>query len=761
MATANGTSLANAKPRKRLAIVGGGPSALVAAFHLTGNEPDTYDITIYEMSWRLGGKTVSGRGQHGRIEEHGLHILFGCYHNVFSTMLECYAEMHERKLVSREEHRFQHFYEALRPHHFGVIGDDRPARWRPILLEFPSNRGVPGDAPLPSIFDLLSTLFQLAWMAIVGARSLRFVHVALAPLFDFRNRWTQADFDRRKRLKQQRERRDQRHLGGDPLSRALLKSVKSLLDKGSPGGRLLLAGIKLVQRSTARWQRLLPGFLKGRWSVFDFLLACVRGLIEDDVLSSPGGFERIDTYDLRGWLFRYGADQETLASPWMRVIYDAAFSYPKGGLAPAADQCQPGEQPGESVAAGAALRALMLMTLTYKGAFYNKMQAGMGDVIHVPLYLVLKARGVKFEFFHRLTDIKPGARLDGAPVIASLEFDTLPEDVAYDPLVQVRDLKCWPSVPQVDRLPASCRERALVAESYAASKAPSRQRTLQHGVDFDAVLLGTPVACLPYVCPSLLKADRELSKGSARALGQQFQIDTVQTVAVQLWLKPSLKELGWRDPSPLLSLFLDPLNTWCDMTHLEPHEDWPAHLRSKNVAYFCGALPHQHEFPAPTALDRVEELRPAIAGQVHDLTRTLLERQLAQLLPKVRSADGFNYGLLVDPNNGMGAARLESAYLRANYEPHALCTLALPGKTQYRMKADGTGYQNLFVTGDWIDNGVYLACVEGAFQSGIRSARAVCAHYGGPVESYSIAAEGLMNLAVLSPTGRARGPTPA
>jgi uncharacterized protein with NAD-binding domain and iron-sulfur cluster len=742
--------------RKRLAIVGGGPSALVAAFHLTRNEPDAYDITIYEMSWRLGGKTVSGRGEHGRIEEHGLHILFGCYHNVFATMLDCYGEMHDRQLVSKSEHRLQHFYDAIRPHHFGVIGDDRPKPWQPISLEFPSNRGVPGDAPLPSIFDLLSTLFQLLWMALVSPRSLRFLHYALGPLFDFRNRWTANDFNRKKRQAKQKQERRDRKLGGDFLSRALLKLAKSMLDKRKLGGQALLGTARLMQKLSAPLQSVLPGLLSRWWVTADFMLALLRGLIDDEVLSQAGGFEKIDAYDLRGWLYRHGAEQETLASPWIRVIYDAAFSYPKGGLAPRSDQTQPGEAAGESVAAGAALRALMLMTLTYKGAFYNKMQAGMGDVIHVPLYLVLKNRGVKIEFFHRLTDLEPASAADGSYVIDNIELDTLPEELPsaaeYQPLVQVRDLKCWPSAPQISQLPESCHERALAAESYAKSPTPSRKRILKRGRDFDAVILGTPVACLPYVCPTLLAFDAKRSDAPKPSLRDQSKIDTVQTIAVQLWLKPTLKELGWREPSPLLSLFLDPLNTWCDMTHLGPCEDWPANLRPSSVSYFCGALPHEHEFPAPDALDQVVPLRAAIGQQVHDVTKILLDQQLFQLLPTVRSANGFNYGLLVDPHNGKDSARLQAAYLRANYEPHALCTLALPGKTPYRMKADGTGYSNLFVTGDWIDNNVLLACVEGAFQSGIRTARAVAAHYGGAVDEYVIVAEGLMNLPVVNPT---------
>ena len=38
----------------------------------------------------------------------------------------------------------------------------------------------------------------------------------------------------------------------------------------------------------------------------------------------------------------------------------------------------------------------------YKGAFFWKMTAGMGDVVIAPLYQALRRRGVEFEFFHRV-----------------------------------------------------------------------------------------------------------------------------------------------------------------------------------------------------------------------------------------------------------------------------------------------------------------------------------------------------------------------
>ena len=64
--------------QKKIAILGGGVGAMSAAWALT-EAPDwqsRYEITVYQMGWRLGGKGANSRNPEyaERIEEHGLHI---------------------------------------------------------------------------------------------------------------------------------------------------------------------------------------------------------------------------------------------------------------------------------------------------------------------------------------------------------------------------------------------------------------------------------------------------------------------------------------------------------------------------------------------------------------------------------------------------------------------------------------------------------------------------------------------------------------
>jgi hypothetical protein len=124
------------------------------------------------------------------------------------------------------------------------------------------------------------------------------------------------------------------------------------------------------------------------WTGVDFMYCVFAGMARDR-LFEPGGYAAIDQYDFREWLGRNGAHEETKWSPYTRAIYDAAFSYDDGRAS------------AERISASVALRTLVRIVFTYKGATYFKMQAGMGDTVFGPLYEVLKGRGVTFKFFHK------------------------------------------------------------------------------------------------------------------------------------------------------------------------------------------------------------------------------------------------------------------------------------------------------------------------------------------------------------------------
>ena len=87
--------------KRKIAVLGGGPSALVAAFRLT-EEPgwsDRFEITVYQKGWRLGGKCATGRNldRSKRLYEHGIHGFLGCYYNALTVMKRVFDSLERPK----------------------------------------------------------------------------------------------------------------------------------------------------------------------------------------------------------------------------------------------------------------------------------------------------------------------------------------------------------------------------------------------------------------------------------------------------------------------------------------------------------------------------------------------------------------------------------------------------------------------------------------------------------------------------------------
>ena len=86
------------EPPIRVAVLGGGAGALSTALALSDPElGGRYQVTVYQMGWRLGGKGASGRNAafDERIEEHGIHVWFGFYDNAFKLLRDCYDTLRD------------------------------------------------------------------------------------------------------------------------------------------------------------------------------------------------------------------------------------------------------------------------------------------------------------------------------------------------------------------------------------------------------------------------------------------------------------------------------------------------------------------------------------------------------------------------------------------------------------------------------------------------------------------------------------------
>ena len=198
-------------------------------------------------------------------------------------------------------------------------------------------------------------------------------------------------------------------------------------------------------------------------------------------------------------------------------------------------------------------------------------------------------------------------------------------------------------------------------------------------------------------------------------------IGTTQSGSAQLWMDTTLEELGWTLGPVPADAAPEPLDVWADRTELLPLEHWPE-PRPRSLQYLCGAIPGDDYLRPPTDTG----VPAAALAQVTKITSDWLSSAGIAIWPGARSADGgFDWSQLHDPAGGTGLARLSSQYLRANIDPSERYVLSLSGTVQYRMAADGSGYDNLILAGDWTKTDWNVGCIEAAVTSGINAAAAV------------------------------------
>ncbi|MBV8702749.1 MAG: NAD(P)-binding protein, partial [Acetobacteraceae bacterium] len=584
-----------AKPRKRsVAVLGGGVGALTAAWALTQTEDwrDYYDITVYQMGWRLGGKGASGRNQEPdlgqRIEEHGLHVWAGFYENAFRVMRACYEALGRAPgapLATLED--------AFKPQQLVTLEDDTGG-WSSWNITTPENGLRPGEAfpavpdqpgaYIPGLIDGMIGLLSRAPAPVQAAmaqsearhRSSTHLAVVLARTAGHGDR----PGPHAALVAGQTAREPPRTALNDALAvarhAAARPGVQAVLQH-----RAVLRLVRAVHEDRA-FQAALgssDASLRRIAQLIDLAAATIRGMIADGL--TYRGFTAADHEEWRSWLHRHGADEGTLRSPTVRATYDYVFGFERG------------DTDRGALAAGTTTHGLLRLLLTYKGALFWTMQAGMGDTVFAPLYRVLRQRGVRFEFFHKVTHL---GLSHGRRSIERIEVtrQARPTREPYEPLIEVKELACWPSCPRYDELEQGDALRAsgadLESDWYSF---PGEARTLRRGVDFDEVVLGIPLGALPPIC-------RELIDASPRWREMVRRVKTVPTLAAQLWLLPNLQGLGWNAGPTVATAYVEPFDTWADMSRLLGRERWPADRPGPgSIVYLCGPLEDAPGGPTP------------------------------------------------------------------------------------------------------------------------------------------------------------------
>ncbi len=466
--------MADTDGRIKVAILGSGCGAMSAAFWLSATRElrEKYAVTVYTQGWRLGGKGASGRSlvtlQNGgrsvegsRIEEHGLHMMMGFYETAFHVIQSCYE-----RIAWEPDAAFTRWNQAFEAQRQITLmlrkpGAEAARPWRPWNLRFIRLPGTPGDERLAlepradymaqAVHRVLELLVQRALRGIEAhfrahSRWSPVIQGALAVLLDGLENLIE------RRLDYEAERHRQ------ALLELLLGAQSWFIQYVVP---LIRNEYETVGLDSDPAFEAYCLFL-----VTDMGFAGMIGYLKDVLPYGEGGYQRIGDRDFKDWLLSHGAQQETVHSGLVMGLYDLAFAYENGNSS---------DPRFGKAAAGAMLRLVIRMAITYKDAPLWKMNAGMGDVIFTPLYKLLSQNGVRFEFFHRVGALHLSGDKKSIDSIELLRQARVNGD--YQPLQRFdfrngKQWDCWPSTPRWDQIEGGKELVEPVAPIVASVKEP-------------------------------------------------------------------------------------------------------------------------------------------------------------------------------------------------------------------------------------------------------------------------------------------------
>jgi uncharacterized protein with NAD-binding domain and iron-sulfur cluster len=690
--------------KHRVAVLGGGPAGLAAAYGLTQTRAlrERYEVTVYQVGWRVGGKVTSGRqGVEKRVLQNGTHYLFGCYENSFRVARRAYEDLDRAGISS-----FGSFDDAFLPLSTLALKQYFRGAWHDWVISIPTNSKVPGrgeDDPLGAL-DYLSMGIQLLIDSLAGWEVAR----ACRPTPPFAPGSEPPDWWDRIVGPIERGLAD---VVNDSVAGLLRLALGVLQRSGAEPEALAAVSWMLTEARRILWQRLGPQVESDlescrSWMLVDLGCTSLIGMIADDVMA-PGGMAAIDGVDFREWLHRHGASEITLGSPLVTGWYHAIASFIDGD----------GERP--SVSAGVTLNALMSAATQYRGAFAFQARRELGDTVIAPLYEALRRRGVKFRFFHRGWELEPrDGKIERIRVEQQVQLCGGDPD-AYQPFTTVRGQPAWREHPDPEQIVDPERLEGYDLEDFYTEWPHGEDHWLERGKHFDTAVLAIPIGALGVYCEQLVE-----EQPSWRRMVDNVR--SVDTSSLWLYFRPKLPDLGWPYPSPVLTGYQAPLSTWEDTSYLVDAEDWPHGEQPGTISSLFGPLQGPPDAPGPDAPGGYPERQLAAAEAIAWKFAT---EYAGGLWPDATSPENpqcVDWELLVDLENRHGPERFAFQKVRANYGPIQRYTLALPGTLQHRLRADESSYANLFLAGDWTRNTGDVGCVEAAIASGLYAAIAIC-----------------------------------
>ena len=320
------------------------------------------------------------------------------------------------------------------------------------------------------------------------------------------------------------------------------------------GGPLPRFGAADLARFVAAVGRSLPRSRRGARLLADLVTlgaVAVRGS-----LASALRGESLDDHDLRGWLRHHGASAATTHASVIRAFYDMTFAYPDGHSGPDRG----------AVAAGAALRSMLRILFTYRGAPFWLLRHGMGDTAFAPAYEVLRRRGVQFAWMHAVERLFPGPAGVEALSLRATPLSDHPMLLEHD------GLQVWPNAPQV-------------------RPGPMSSVMLRRGEDFDALILAVPIPALHGPLADLGTAHPHVQRALERSA-------SVATRAAQVWTRRPVGLEG------ITTGFGRGFPTLADLSEVLGSESWSGRDAPRGLTYLVDTTPDRDEQGAQEATSR-------------------------------------------------------------------------------------------------------------------------------------------------------------
>lgn len=664
--------------RTRIAILGGGPAALATAFELTRTPElrERYEIDLYQIGWRLGGKCASSRNRaiRGRNEEHGLHVLGGFYHNVFEQVRPLYAEWAEVSPATAIP-----FKNAFRGHNmFTLMQPDGPG-WRAMRVVLPTNDQTPGVNPAAvTPAEILNRIVE--WLGVALRKVARGEPPAL---------WLQS-------VEGWEAPPPSPHLDNlADRAETLTADLPPAAEDGAPRppatGDLLdriLSHAREVQITMQALGEHAPPKGPDWIGVMELLASIVHGFACDRL--AERGFNVINDVDAVAWLKRNGASDRAVSCPLFQAGYHYSFAFEDGDL----------QRP--NIAAGVGMRGLLRMVFAYHGSVFMHMEGGMGEIVTAPYYEVLKARGVRFHFFHRVEQLIPGDDGRLAEVRMLVQASPIGGSDAYQPLFahQAGDgapvRHAWPEAPLFEQLADADAARAAGdLEKWIDSAGYGAPKVLTAGTDFDLCVAAMSIGTLRFTAGPLADASP-----AWRAMLDSAGV--TPTIAAQIWREePSETYHGVRHDG-LMTGYVAPHDTWGDMSFLTGLEQPCASGdRPASLSYLCGPIP------------------PGEGAARIDRPQRETQDWLTANAPHIFTG-------LVDAAGGYRVEGEIERYARINDDPIDLYVRSPSGSIDKRIRPEASGFSNLYLAGDWTRNNFDCGAVETAVLSAKLCSRAIC-----------------------------------